>query len=400
MVFNVRGLFRFTYLWLSRVPRTGRRLLIILAFFVLYPVLELFTWVGLLLDDLLFRGYRKQPIASPVFIVGNFRSGTTFLHRLLCKDVGHFSTMEMWEVLFAPSIVQRRVFAGLATLDRTLGRPLHRLMGRTEAGWQEQNVMHEVALREPEEDDYLLLHIWSALTIGLSSGLLEEARPYAYFDSALPEQQRRRIMEFYRRCVQRHLYARGAGASVHYLAKNPALCPKLDSVLQRFPDAKIIYLARNPLAAIPSFLSMMQFSWHVVGVPPDDTALRDFIVDMARHWYSYPLRRLERAPPDACAIVNYDDLVGDPEQTIREVYSRLGLEVGPAFAQVLREETAKARRYRSRHAYSLAQAGLSPPMIVTQFRDVFERFGFDQEVPTDQESPEEDGTETLRAEAE
>jgi hypothetical protein len=400
MVFNPRGFFRFTYLWLSRVPWTGRRLLITVTFLVLYPALELFTWMGLLLDNLLFRGYRKQPIDSPVFIVGNFRSGTTFLHRLLCKDVSHFSTMEMWEVLFAPSIVQRKVFAGLAILDRWLGRPLHRLMRRTEAGWRDQNVMHEVALREPEEDDYLLLHIWSALTIGLSSGLLEEARPYAYFDSDLSAAQRRRIMEFYRRCVQRHLYARGAGRRVHYLAKNPALCPKLDSVLQRFPDAKIIYLARNPLEAIPSFLSMMQFSWRVAGVPPDDPALRDFILHMVGHWYRYPLQRLKQAPRDAYAVVNYGDLVGDPEQTIREVYNRLGLEVGPAFAQVLREETAKARRYRSRHAYSLWQAGLSPPRIVTQFRDVLERFGFDGEVPTDPEPPEEDGPETLRAETE
>jgi hypothetical protein len=35
------------------------------------------------LDRVFFRGYRKQPIDRPIFIVGNPRSGTTFLHRLL-----------------------------------------------------------------------------------------------------------------------------------------------------------------------------------------------------------------------------------------------------------------------------------------------------------------------------
>ena len=38
------------------------------------------------------RGHRKQPIDRPIFIIGNPRSGTTFLHRLLarCRGDGRF----------------------------------------------------------------------------------------------------------------------------------------------------------------------------------------------------------------------------------------------------------------------------------------------------------------------
>ena len=389
MTFDFRGFARFTYLWLLRGPWTVRRMAIVLGFYVVFPLLELLTFVGLLLDEVVFRRYRRQPITSPVFIVGNFRSGTTFLHRLLARDVGRFSSMKMWEILFALSIAQRRLGNALAALDRWLGSPLCQRLNRMEQRWDEQNVMHAVSLREPEEDDYLLLHIWSALSIGLSAGLLDEARAYARFDHALPSVAKQRIMGFYRRCVQRHLYAHRAadGNSRQYLAKNPALTPKLDTLYTVFPDAKIIYLVRSPLHVVPSFLSMMEFTWRVLGVPVKDPALRDFVIEMLRHGYRYPLERLAQAPEESWVIVNYEDLVRDPGQTIAAIYERFGFEMSGAFAQVLRAEAARARQFTSRHEYSLEKLGLTREQIVADFQDIFVRFGFDREVGDAQATP-------------
>jgi hypothetical protein len=350
------------------------------AFFFFFPLLEFVIWIGFLCDNILFRGYRQERVTSPVFIIGNPRSGTTFLHRLLSKDVERFSTMQMWEILLAPSITQRKIIRGLTALSQRFGAMLHRRLAGMEDRWQEQNVMHDVSLREPEEDDYLLLHIWSSLTIGLSAGLLKEAIPYTYFDTALPASEKNRIMAFYKRCVQRHLHAgrnRHDTKAKSYLAKNPALSPKVDTVFEHFPDAKIIYLARSPLEMIPSYVSMMAFSWRVLGIQAEGPALRDYIFEMARHWYSYPLERLETASDDSYVIVKYDDLVGDPEETVRRIYERFGFAIGPAFARVLREESAKARRFRSRHRYMLEKLGLSRQQILTAYQDIFEHFGFD-----------------------
>lgn len=379
MAFNFKAAFRFTYRLLSKIgdPEFGwtpRRVGILLALFLFYPLFELLVWLNLLLDDLFFRGYRRVEVRSPVFVVGNFRSGTTFLHRLLAKDQERFTTMQMWEVLFAPSILGRKVVKAIAVLDRWLGRLGARRVATMEETWHEENVMHWVGLREPEEDDYLLLHVWSALTIGLSSGVLEEARPYAYFDTALSKTERDRIMDFYRRCLQRHLYARRSG---QYLAKNPALTPKLNSVYEWFPDARVICLVRSPLEAVPSFVSMMQFSWRVIGAPRESDALRDYIVDMARHWYSYPLERLEGIPRDGFIFVRYDDLAADPAGTVSSIYDHFGFEMSPAYAGVLQEESGKARRYRSQHKYSVEQTGLSWEQMLAIYRDVFDRFGFE-----------------------
>ena len=380
MTFDFRAFFRFTARLLSKIGDRGfgwtpRRAALYVALYLFYPLFELATWLNLLLDNAFFPEYRRVEISNPVFIAGNFRSGTTFLHRLMARDRQRFCTMQMWEILFAPSILQRRFVRTLGTVDRCIGSPFGRRLDTVEDHWQEENPMHRVSLRAPEEDDYLLLHAWSALTIGLSSGVLEEAALYTRFDTALSDSRKDRIMAFYRRCLQRHLYAHSAGG-LQYLAKNPALTPKIDSILRRFPDARIILLVRSPLEMVPSFVNMMQFSYRVLGAPEDSEALRQFVVDMVRHWYTYALERLDRASPENHIIVRYDDLVADPAGTVSRIYDHFGFEIGPAYGQILQAEARRARTYRSRHAYSLEGTGLTHEEIVSRFHDVLDRFGF------------------------
>ena len=374
MVFNFQGVFHFTIRFLKSVRGYGRRLLIVVAFLVFFPLLEFVIWIGLVLDNVLFRQYRHQTVNEPVFITGMFRSGTTFLHRLMAQDREQFATMAMWEILFSPSVTQRRMVWILA---KFLKKPVDLLLNRMDASWQQRNVMHMVSLREPEEDDYLLLHIWSALTVGLSAGFLDEAMPYTYFDSQLSPPERQRIMGFYRRCLQRFLFARRVPHYIRYLAKNPALCPKLNTLHEFFPDAKIIYLVRSPLEVIPSFLSMMRFTWSVLGAPAEGSALRDYLLRMTRHWYDYPLRYLDKMPKESYAIVNYEELVRNPSDTVRKIYQQIGLPISSDFAQMLQREADKARAYRSHHDYSLESLGLDRGQILEEFQDIFQRFGFD-----------------------
>jgi hypothetical protein len=394
MAFNFKGFFRFAACLLSKMRDrdfgwTPRRVGVYTALYLIYPVFALASWLNLLLDTVLFPGFRRVEVVEPVFIAGNFRSGTTFLHRLMARDRERFCTMQMWEILFAPSILQRRMVQALGVLDGWLGAPFGRRLAGVEDQWQEENPMHRVSLRAPEEDDYLLLHIWSALTIGLSSGVLQEARPYARFDAALSERDQDRIMGFYRSCLQRHLHAHGARGR-HYFAKNPALTPKIDTVYRWFPDAKIILLVRSPLEMVPSFVHMMQFSYRVIGAPnrvlklsartsserTEGDDLRDFVVDMARYWYTHALERIDRAPQDRAIIVRYDDLVDDPAGTVSRIYERFGFEIDPAYAEILQVQAERARTYRSRHRYSLEGTGLTREEIVAEFQDVFDRFGF------------------------
>jgi hypothetical protein len=284
--------------------------------------------------------------------------------------------MRTWEMLAAPSVTMRKLFWALSAIDRRLGNPAARCLGMLEESWQEDNVVHRVAVRAPEEDEYLLVHIFSCLKIWLYVAVLDEAERYTYFDSQVPEEDKERIMAFYTRCLQRHLYAHGH-ADKRYLAKDPHFSPLVDTLYRYFPDVKIIYLARNPLDMIPSYVSLKENEWQLLGDPEKEYSSREYILDMARHWYSYPLERLDQAPQDSYIVVNFNDLVEDARGTVRKIYNRFGLEVSQAFDEILRRATERARNYESEHEYSLQEMGLTCDQIVTLYRDVFERFGFD-----------------------
>jgi hypothetical protein len=217
------------------------------------------------------------------------------------------------------------------------------------------------------------------MELWLFTALIEGAVPLTFFDSVLPERDRERIMGYYARCVQRHLYAHRAHlhSEQRYLAKNPFASARIGSLYKRFSDARFIYLARNPLDMIPSWISSVAYGWRLCGGTPDPYASRDFVLDMAEHWYRYPLECFERAPRDRYILVKFDDLTADIESAIRDIYDRFGLAASAPLERAVREAAERSRRYRSPHTYSLKQVGLTREQIVGRLRDVFDRFEFD-----------------------
>ena len=97
---------------------SAKRILFTVTFPFWYGFLELTNWTCLLLDVVLFPAYRHTAVTRPVFIVGFPRSGTTYLHRLLDNDHDQFTSLKLWEIIFAPSILQKKFFRLLGKLDR------------------------------------------------------------------------------------------------------------------------------------------------------------------------------------------------------------------------------------------------------------------------------------------
>lgn len=383
--FNFKAFLTFTSLSLFKsrgapFRLSPRRIGWLILLYTVFPLLELGIWAGFLLDEIFYRDYRQMKIEAPVFIIGNPRSGTTFLHRLLARDRRNFTTMKMWEMLFAPSITARKLIWTARALDRRLNYPFRARIRELEEEWEEQNEMHRVALRAPEEDEYLLFHIWATLKIWTFSAILSKAQPYTYFDQQMPAADKERMMTFYTRCLQRHLYAHGAHDQRErtYLAKNPSFSPMIATLRDYFPNAKFIYLARNPLDMIPSYISLTETEWKILGDPPAPYASRDYILEMAEHWYRYPLTQLAHLPQDQYIVVNFHKLVADAEAGVRAIYQRLGLEISPKFAKMLAREAERARRHESDHIYTLAGMGLTREQIIARYEDIFERFGFDR----------------------
>jgi len=77
---------------------TRKRLIFLILFYLIWPVGSLIHWCCFLLDDIFFPGHKTQPIDKPLFILGNLRSGSTFLHRLLSRDSDTFTSLTTWDI--------------------------------------------------------------------------------------------------------------------------------------------------------------------------------------------------------------------------------------------------------------------------------------------------------------
>jgi hypothetical protein len=352
---------------------TPKRLRTLAVFFFLFPILEAAAAIGFFLDGIFYRGYRRQRVKNPVFIIGNYRSGSTLLHRLLAKDQRTFSSMITWEIYFAPSITQRKVLRALGMVDRWIGKPFQRFRGF----WERKNLgpidIHKMSLTDPEEDEGLFLYIWAGLFVWFFFPFVQRDYAFHRFDTDIPTPLRRRVMRFYRNCIKRHLFCHGGT----YLAKNPALSPKVDSLFEFFPDARIIYLARNPLEVLPSEISWLSFCWRFFSDPQERYPFRDFVLKMTKHWYADSIKRLKSHPKESYRIIRYDDLVGEPEKTAQDIYSWLGLQMGESVNEILKEVTSKNAQFKSNHIYSLEEVGLTRELVLQEYGDIFEAFDFE-----------------------
>jgi len=314
-------------------------------------------------------------VRTPVFIVGHARSGTTLMHRLLGQDDEHFSYFLLYE-LFLPSLLQKKVVRLLAVCDRRwLGGRIERRIAewdrRTFAATQD---MHATGLMAPEEDDFV--HAFSC-----ASGFWIVLLPYMglldfYYVDERPPRKRRALVGFYKECVKRQLYLNGS-RKIH-LSKNPTFSGRIESLLETFPDARIVVLMRNPYETIPSLLKLMQRSWRMRkwDEPQMNRSLRA-LAEQSFHTYRYPLEVLARHPEVPHAIVDYRDLVAAPMRTVEAVYEQLGFSMSPAYRDTLAAEEKKAREHETTHRYSLEEFGLRGDEIQAALRDLFERYGWE-----------------------
>eukprot|EP01040_Poterioochromonas_malhamensis_P011077 gene11077-12072_t len=303
---------------------TLKRLFILYVLVIILPLLVIWNHLGFFLDDYFYPDWRKTKIVKPWFVIGNARSGTTWFHRLLVKsDLETFTSFHTWEILFAVSITWKRLFSLIYDLDHVILRGLltrllrlveHRLFGYIK--------IHEISLFAVEEDEWLMLHIGLCQLILFffpeATSLLQPLIHFDYHpdmlthflqhstqpqDNPYSESQQRKemlsltsrfaIFDFYRQCVQRHLYFRHLrcprSTSLVFVSKNPAFTLRLTSLTATFPDCRVLCLVREPTSSIPSMISYISHVWKAFSSPTSDYPNALTLLSFCESHYLFPL---------------------------------------------------------------------------------------------------------------
>lgn len=363
--------------WNEKVPKARYRYLAVLLIGV--PITSTFHAICFFLDGIFYPDLRKVNVEEPIFMVGHARSGTTLTHRLLSQDGGRFSSFLLYELYF-PSLIQKKVIRWIARLDEEHWRGL--LAGQVQA-WEEWRYgrmrnMHSMGLTQPEEDDIVLY--WS-----MAAGFWITKMPYMgdldfYAMNDWSPRKRRRYNNFYRECVRRQLYLNGT--QLIHLSKNPMYSGRVASLIEAFPDCKIIVNVRNPYETIPSLMSLMRGGWKGMGWDDAQQAeTLSILADQSFDTYLHPIEALDANPNTKAAIIDYRDLTSDPAATIEKLYSDLDLPMTKQYQEVLAQQGKRERKHNAKHEYSLEQFGLEADEIRTRLDVLFDRFGWEDEAP-------------------
>jgi hypothetical protein len=323
----------------------------VLLFYPFFTLVLSVNWIFLLLDEILFPFYRKQQVQQAVFIIGVPRSATTFLFNVLSQDTENFHCFKLWELLFAPSIIQKYVFLLIIKTDQLIGKPLYKLsIAFDNKVFSSFRNIHDIGLTKPEEDEVLFLYNFSSLYFYYFFPGLEDLDHILYHDQVLPPKVKRRNIQFYYRCIQRHNFVFDRNNQKYFLSKNPTFIPKMESIANKFKQAKFIYPIRSPYQTIPSTISLnarifSNFSRLSTPYPfPDKT--RHMLIE----WYKQAEQVIKNKISDRTIQVNYTDLTGQTIKEFQKIYRFIFQEAEGK--KLLPEDLIKTQKqYKSKHHY-------------------------------------------------
>jgi Sulfotransferase family len=298
------------------------------------------------------RAYKEHPeileerIKKPLFIVGMPRCGTTLMHRLMCCHAGA-RFIPFWEVhesvpraiTPSPEDTRRRIAAGRTAI------------------WQLNTVLPELksvhpitAATDPEECIFLFL----------CSHLLPDGFDFSYLPSywrwmdELPDRKAPHI------ALSRQLkLLQWVRSGQHWVLKSPVHTTRLLELMEVFPDARVIYMERDPVESVASLCSLTALVWNALGQNVDLQTVGSYTLGVAERSRQTAKAALDKYGTGRMVRVAFNELITDPVRVAMELYGRFGYEHDPALEETMqRYMDANPREKHGRHKYKLADFGL------------------------------------------
>ncbi|MCU0850752.1 MAG: sulfotransferase [Candidatus Thermoplasmatota archaeon] len=246
----------------------------------------------------------KEP---PIFIIGHWRSGTTYLHELLSYDP-QFCYTTLWSTLLPEGCLI------LEPLKRFLARflPSERPM---------DNI--KVDMDGPYEDEAALavLNPWSFFhCLHFPRNAEEQYQKSIHFQGLLP-QEKNQWKATYLQFIKTILFM---NPGKRFLSKNPPNTARISTILEVFPDAKFIHIYRSPYLV---YLSTKKMRLRVL----DKLALQEaseqeieqqVLSNYIRLMKSF-FEQKEKIQPGRVVEIRYEDLIKDPMKHLQYIYDAL-----------------------------------------------------------------------------
>ncbi|WP_230646881.1 sulfotransferase [Bradyrhizobium sp. Leaf401] len=259
------------------------------------------------LQSVLTPGRQTTSLRNSIFIVGHWRSGTTFLHELLSLD-DRYGFPPTYACLFPHC----HFFLKRAMLRSSLElkRPMDDMPITPLSPQEDEFALLCLGARSPYEALLVPHRLRQALRLSdvdaLTAGeAVQWDKTFVDFLSGVSLSNRRRPL----------------------ILKSPPHSYRVSRINRLVPDARFILIVRDPYAVFESTVRMWSrlLANYTLGPRLSDEEIRSCVLDERLHFEAKLQAGIAELPADRIAIIRYEALVRDPKAELAKLYAHLKL---------------------------------------------------------------------------
>jgi len=253
---------------------------------------------------------KKVENVKPIFIIGHFRSGTTFLHYLLGQDpnIGYVSTFET----MTPGMIINReeFFKNLVKNHLPAKRPMDDLEMHANLPYEEEYAIANLS-------QFSFYHAWY-----FPRNWKNYFDRYVLFKN-MPKDHIKSWKKTYDYFIKKIAF-KNDGKFI--LLKSIVNTAKIKEILELYPNARFIHIHRDPYKVYLSTWKLYQkilpiFSFQHI----DSEILDEMILYCYKELYKTYLQQKSLIPKKQLVEISYHEFIKQPVETIKRSYESLNI---------------------------------------------------------------------------
>jgi hypothetical protein len=290
------------------------------------------------LDKLKYNYKLKEvKIEKPIFIIGHWRSGTTYLHNLMCQDENN-GFVTTYQTVFPHFLASKSIFGMVMNAFMPKKRPSDNI---------------ELSMNNPQEEEFGFQHynpnsIYNFCYFPKDYKIFYEK---AIHLTGLSDKEITQISLDYNKLLKIALLSSGRKRLV---IKNPINTARLSFLTKNYPGAKYIHIIRNPYIVYLStkkFFSNLLPSMWFQEISTTDIEL--LVIDLYTRLFEDFFKQ-KKLIKNSYIEIKFEDLEKSPIEILSDIYRKLEIN---GFKEALPQITSyigKQKHYQ-KNIYKISQ---------------------------------------------
>lgn len=295
---------------------------------------------------------------NPVFILGHWRSGTTLLHNMISQDP-QFAYVTTYQGVFPNQLLGSKwLFRNIMQALMPEKRPSDNMTLSPEFPQEEEFALGNIC-------PYSLYNFWY-----FPDNALAFYDHYIRFENVAPE-VRKGWIESYTKLMKTSMYYHG---KQEFVSKNPPHTGRIKILLEAFPNAKFIYIYRNPITVFESTKKLISSTINTLNFQHVDEA---WIENTVFEFYKRIIADYEDnkhlVPEGNLVEVKFEEFEKDTVGGLEKIYQTLNMK-GLATAKPFFQQYADSQKKYKKNAYKFSREKVD--LIQKHWGFSMEKYGY------------------------